>query len=78
MARRLAEDFIRPVLDLDRAWISDESSLWDFHTNETKELLYAKMRRDIGGAYYSVSANTLRAIAMSTDFNLFSGTIHGL
>src|SRR5271155_1712532 len=29
----LSEEFIQKVLGLEWAWISDESSLWDFHTN---------------------------------------------
>jgi hypothetical protein len=33
----LRDDFVRRVLKLDWAWISDESSLWDFHTNETNQ-----------------------------------------
>src|SRR5271168_4661418 len=44
----LSEEFIRRVLDLDWAWISDESSLWDFHTNETNELLHAKIMEVYG------------------------------
>ena len=31
----LAEDFIRRVLNLDWAFVSDESSLWDFHQGST-------------------------------------------
>jgi hypothetical protein len=41
--QELSEDFIRRVLNLDWAWISDESSLWDFHNDETNELLYTKI-----------------------------------
>jgi hypothetical protein len=33
----LKNDFVRRVLKLDWAWISDQSSLWDFHTNETNQ-----------------------------------------
>ncbi len=40
----LAEDFTHRVLNLDWAWISDESSLWDFHDKETNEELVAKIR----------------------------------
>ena len=32
----LAEDFIHRVLELEWAWISDESSLWDFSGEETR------------------------------------------
>ena len=43
--RELSEDFTRRVLNLDWAWISDESSLWDFHTeDETNEQMLAKVR----------------------------------
>jgi hypothetical protein len=39
----LSEDFIRRVLDLDWAWISDESSLWDFHTDIDNTRLHTKI-----------------------------------
>ena len=39
----LRDDFIRRVFGLDWAFISDESSLWDFHTGETNEVLMAKI-----------------------------------
>jgi hypothetical protein len=32
----LAEGFIHRVLELESAWISDESSLWNFHGEEKK------------------------------------------
>jgi hypothetical protein len=41
--RKLAEDFTRRVLGLEWAWISDESSLWDFHTEKTNDALFAKI-----------------------------------
>ncbi len=44
----LSEDFIQKVLGLDWAWISDESSLWDFHTEQTNDLLIAKIREVYG------------------------------
>jgi hypothetical protein len=40
---RLSEDFIQKVLGLEWAWISDESSLWDFHTEQTNDRLVAKI-----------------------------------
>ena len=43
----LAEDFIRRVLNLDWAWISDDSSLWDFHSSDNNQELIAK----INGVY---------------------------
>jgi hypothetical protein len=44
----LAEDFIHRVLNLDWAYISDESSLWDFHSSEDNQDLFAKIH-DIYG-----------------------------
>jgi hypothetical protein len=44
----LSEEFIQKVLCLDWAWISDESSLWDFHTEQTNDLLIAKIHKVYG------------------------------
>jgi len=44
----LAQDFIHRVLDLPSAWISDNSSLWDFHFEETNEALLAKIQEVYG------------------------------
>lgn len=44
----LAEDFIRRVLNLDWAWISDESSLWDFHSSDDNTALIAKIKEVYG------------------------------
>jgi hypothetical protein len=44
----LAEDFIRRVLNLDWAWISDESSLWDFHSCDDNHALVAKINEVYG------------------------------
>ncbi len=41
----LSDDFIQKILGLEWAWISDESSLWDFHSEQTNELLIAKIRQ---------------------------------
>jgi hypothetical protein len=40
----LAQDFIHRVLGLEWAFISDESCLWDFHTEENNDALIAKIR----------------------------------
>jgi len=40
----LTDDFIRRVLGLDWAFVSDQSSLWDFHTGETNQVLIGKIR----------------------------------
>jgi hypothetical protein len=56
----LAEEFIRRVLNLDWAWISGESTLWDFHQAEDNGPLIAKIKEvygvdvsDIGSAKLS-------------------------
>ena len=44
----LSKDFIQRVLGLPWAFISDESSLWDFHEEETNDGLLAKIREIYG------------------------------
>jgi hypothetical protein len=44
----LSDDFIHRVLEMDSAWISDESSLWDFHANENNDTYYAKIKKIYG------------------------------
>ena len=44
----LADDFIRRVLNLDWAFISDGSSLWDFHHAETNAALIARIKEVYG------------------------------
>lgn len=60
----LAEDFIRRVLELDWAWISDESSLWDFHANETNDALIAKIRE-----VYAVDVSDIRSARLYEIFD---------
>jgi len=58
----LAEDFIHRVLNLDWAWISDESSLWDFHHNRTNEELMAKIKEVYGVDVSDLQSAKLREI----------------
>ncbi len=44
----LAEDFTRRVLNLDWAFISDESSLWDFHEDLANEALTTRIKEVYG------------------------------
>jgi len=44
----LAEDFVHCVLKLDWAWLSDESSLWDFHREETNNVLVSRIKEIYG------------------------------
>jgi hypothetical protein len=64
----LAQDFIQRVLELDWAWISDESSLWDFHADETNERLNAKIM-DL----YGVDVSDLESGKLSEIFDRIAG-----
>jgi hypothetical protein len=44
----LANDFFQRILEVKWAWISDESTLGDFHDEETNDRLLEKIRRDYG------------------------------
>lgn len=46
--QQLAEDFIQRILELEDVWISDESSLWDFHTDKTNEYYLEKIQEIYG------------------------------
>ena len=59
-ARR--DDFLKDVLGLEDAWISDESSLWDFHTEQTNDLLFAKIREVYGVDVSDIGSAELWAI----------------
>ncbi len=56
----LAEDFIHRVLNLEWAWISDESSLWDFHGDENNEALVARIKE-----IYGVDVSDIQAAKLS-------------
>jgi hypothetical protein len=47
-AGELAEDFVQRVLGFEWAMMTDESSLWDFHSEETNDALIAKIREVYG------------------------------
>lgn len=58
----LRDDFIHNVLNLEWAWLSDDSSLWDFHTDEDNSHQYLK----IGEVYgVDVSHVTMRILQVS-------------
>lgn len=58
----LVDDFIRRVLGRDWAWISDESSLWDFHSRETNADLQAKVREVYGVDVSDIESGNLAQI----------------
>jgi hypothetical protein len=58
----LAKDFVKRVLGVDWAWISDESSLWDFHGDETNEILTDKILKIYGVDVSDISSGSLADI----------------
>jgi len=58
----LADDFTQRVLGLEWAWISDESSLWDFHGNETNDELNAKIKQVYGVDVSGIESGNLAEI----------------
>jgi predicted RNase H-like HicB family nuclease len=66
----LAKEFFHQILEVDWAWISDESSLWDFHGDETNDRFVEKIRRVYGIDVSDISSGNLadifEQIAIST------------
>ena len=58
----LSADFIHRVLDLDWAWISDDSSLWDFHGDSDNSRLNAKIMEIYGVDVSDIQSGRLAAI----------------
>ena len=44
----LSKDFVQRILGVEWAWISDESSLWEFHGEVNNDLLHGKIRAIYG------------------------------
>jgi hypothetical protein len=63
----LAHDFIQRVLGLEWAFISDGSSLWDFHTGPSIDTFHAKIKEiygvDVSDIAYGNIAEILNRIA---------------
>jgi hypothetical protein len=58
----LKQDFIHRVLDLEGAFISDKSSLWDFHVEENNDALVAKIREVYGVDVNDIDSGNLAEI----------------
>ncbi len=58
----LTDEFIRRVLGLEWAFVSDQSSLWDFHTDDTNDSLNAKIREIYGIDVSDVESGNLAEI----------------
>ncbi len=59
---KLAKDFIQRIFGLEWAFISDESSLWDFHKEETNDTLVQKIRATYGVDVSDISSGNLADI----------------
>lgn len=51
----LEKDFVSRILNIDWAWISDESSLWDFHADENNDKYFRRIQ-----AVYGVDVSDVR------------------
>ena len=73
----LAEEFTREVLGNERAWISDESSLWDFTCEDSLNSCFEKIRKiygvDVSEAASGNIAEILEIIASSREMNRQAG-----
>ncbi len=58
----LADDFIRRILDVENAWISDESSLWDFHGELDNTALFAEIEDVYGVDVSDIQSGNLADI----------------
>ena len=58
----LLNDFVHRVLDLPWAFISDESSLSDFHTAEDNDVLIAKIREVYGVDLSNIASGNIAEI----------------
>lgn len=63
----LSQDFVHRVLQLDWAWISDESSLWDFHADEGNDVLLAKIKN-----VYGVDVSDIQSAKLTEIFERIS------
>jgi|SRR5579871_3419627 len=58
----LTDDFIARVLGIEWAFISDQSSLWDFHTETTNDALYARIKDVYGVDVSDIESGNLAKI----------------
>ena len=58
----LADEFLLSVLGVEGAWISDESSLWDFTTEESLDGCYARIRSLYGVDVSDIAGGNLAEI----------------
>jgi hypothetical protein len=64
----LSQDFVRRVLQLEWAWISDESSLWDFHSAESNDVLLARIKET-----YGIDVSDIKSAKLTDIFERIAG-----
>lgn len=60
--REIEEEFVRHILDVEWAFLSDESSLWDFSQDETLAELYGRIANRYGVDVSDIEGANLVAI----------------
>jgi hypothetical protein len=60
--REVEEDFVRHILDVEWAFLSDESSLWDFSMEETLAEFYERITKRYGVDVSNIEGANLVAI----------------
>jgi hypothetical protein len=58
----LTDDFIARILGIEWAFVSDKSSLWDFHTDGTNDALNAKIKDVYGVDVSDIESGNLAMI----------------
>jgi hypothetical protein len=58
----LRDDFIQNILKLEWAWVTDESSLWDFHEKGTNDAYYADILEEYGVDVSDIEGANLKLI----------------
>jgi hypothetical protein len=65
----LASDFIHRILEIESAWISDESSLWDFHVDENNDAYLTKIKE-----IYNVDVSDIQSANLAEIFDRIATT----
>jgi hypothetical protein len=58
----LHDDFVHKVLNIEWAWTSDESSLWDFHSDEDNGKMYLRIGEVYGVDVSHIASANLKEI----------------
>ena len=58
----LADDFVKRVLEVEGAWISDESTLWEFSLIESDDVFHARIKEIYGVDVSDIKSGNIAAI----------------